>query len=88
MYNSHHRLLVNATWLIKLRWVAVVGQLLTIGTVVYGLQIQIPLLWALLVVVLSTAVSNIFLTLWLRNRRRSVDQPLRHRAQNLDKTLG
>jgi two-component system sensor histidine kinase RegB len=64
--------------MIKLRWVAVVGQLITIGTVMYLLGIQIPLPWALLVVILATAVSNIFLTVWLGHWRQLVEYEAHH----------
>ena len=47
MFQQRHRLLVNATWIIKLRWLAVTGQLLTIAAVAYGLGIELRMTWAL-----------------------------------------
>ena len=76
--DTRHRLLVNASWMIKLRWVAVIGQLLTIGTVIYLLNIKIPLPWALLVVIFATAVSNLFLTVWLKHWQHLLEYETRH----------
>ena len=68
------RFIVNASWLIKLRWVAAIGQLLTIATVVFLLQIQIPMIWALLTVILVTAISNLLFSVlfayWFHSRQR------------------
>ena len=58
------RLLANAPWLVKLRWVAVVGQLLTIVIVAWGLQIALPLV-PLAVAVAVTAITNVMLAWWL-----------------------
>ncbi len=64
MTSVTHRALVNASWLLKLRWAAVVGQLLTI--VIVGFVLKIPLFWGpLLVIIGATTVSNIFLYLWV-----------------------
>ena len=49
------RLLINAAWLIKLRWVAVVGQLTTIMIVQRVLRVEIPIA-PLLVLVGMTAL--------------------------------
>ncbi len=60
------RLEINAVWLMKLRWVAVVGQLITILFVTYA--IGIPVRVAPLMLSLSiTAISNLGFTLWLRS---------------------
>jgi len=53
----------GASWLVLLRWVAVVGQLVTIGTVRYLLGVDLPL-GPMLAVVAATAVSNVALAVW------------------------
>ena len=58
MSGTNERYLLNASWLIKLRWVAVVGQLLTIAAVQLILKIEIQMAWALLTVIALTAISN------------------------------
>jgi two-component system sensor histidine kinase RegB len=55
-----HRLAVNASWLLRLRWVAVVGQLFTIGVARYVIGDSIFLL-PLLSIVAFTAVTNVIL---------------------------
>ena len=60
------RFTLNAQWLIRLRWVAVVGQLVTIATVLFVFGIKIDTAWALEVVISLTAVSNLVLSLWIR----------------------
>ena len=57
-----NRFILNASWLIKLRWVAVVGQLLTIAGVMIVFKMRIPMFWAIAVVISLTAISNLFLT--------------------------
>ena len=60
-----NRYAINADWLMKLRWVAVVGQLSTIGVVSFGMNISVrtmPLLIALAV----TTLTNLLFTFWLR----------------------
>jgi len=52
------RLAVNATWLVMLRWAAVVGQLATITVVAGVLDLQLRL-GPLLAIVGLTAVTNI-----------------------------
>ncbi|QDU53998.1 ATP-binding protein [Aeoliella mucimassa] len=59
------RLAVNAPWLVKLRWVAIVGQLGTIGIVVFGLEIHLPVV-PLLCALAVTAATNIALAGWVR----------------------
>lgn len=53
----------GASWLVLLRWVAVVGQLVTIGAVRYLLGVELPLS-PMLAVVAVTAVSNAALAAW------------------------
>lgn len=65
MPSPYTRFLVNASWLIKLRWVAVVGQIVTIAFVISVLKIKIDTVWALGVVIGLTAFSNLVLSLLL-----------------------
>jgi two-component system sensor histidine kinase RegB len=59
---------INFSWLIRLRWGAIVGQLLTIAVVERVLHIRLPLV-PLLVVVALEAASNGAAMLWLHSRR-------------------
>ena len=63
------RLEVNASWLLRLRWVAVVGQLLTIAVARFVIRVDLATL-PLLLVVGFTAVSNIAFAYWLRTHTR------------------
>jgi len=56
------RLRINVSWLLKLRWAAVAGQLVTILVVSVGLGIELPLA-ALLTIVLIAAMSNALMEL-------------------------
>ena len=58
MPGTSERYLLNASWLIKLRWVAVIGQLLTIAAVQFVLDVEIRMWGALLIVIGLTAFSN------------------------------
>ena len=69
---NHHYL--NATWLAKLRWVAVIGQLATIAGAVFVFQIQIPMAWAMAIVISLTASSNLFLSVWFRRWKNIEDR--------------
>jgi two-component system sensor histidine kinase RegB len=62
------RLKVNESWLLRLRWVAVVGQLLTVAAAALLLRADLPLA-PLLVIILATAVSNAGFAIWLRRGR-------------------
>ncbi len=64
MPRESNRFIVNASWLIKLRWVAVVGQMLTVIAVIFLFGIQIDMLWALWTVIGLTAASNLMLLFW------------------------
>ncbi len=74
MPSPSKRFIVNASWLIKLRWVAAIGQLATIAAVVFLLKIKLPVIWALLTIILVTAFSNLILSLmftrWSRSQNR------------------
>ncbi|MBC8356100.1 MAG: HAMP domain-containing histidine kinase [Planctomycetes bacterium] len=67
------RLEVNASWLLRLRWVAVVGQLLTIAVARFVIQVELAT-FPLLLVVGFTAVSNILFAFWLRTHTRLPEQ--------------
>ncbi len=60
----------TAVWLLQLRWVAVAGQLLTIGVVRWALGILLPVA-PLMVCVFLTALTNILFGIWLRLLRRN-----------------
>lgn len=60
-----NRLSLNAAWLIKLRWVAVVGQLITVGVVVGVIGVPAPVI-PLISLIAVTAASNAALMGWLR----------------------
>lgn len=64
-WSSGDRFAVNISWLIKLRWIAVLGQLLTISGVLYLLNIDLPMPGALFGVLAMTAVSNTVLAFWI-----------------------
>ncbi|MFT5301354.1 MAG: two-component system sensor histidine kinase RegB [Mariniblastus sp.] len=66
---------LNATWLLKLRWVAVIGQLATIAGSAVLFQTQLPMAWAMAIVISLTAASNLFLTVWFK-RWRKIDRRL------------
>ncbi len=64
-WTYHGARALQATWLLNLRWVAVVGQLITIAAVRWGLQIELPLA-PLLAIVAATIASNLLLYALLR----------------------
>lgn len=66
------RLMINAQWLLRLRWVAVVGQLTTIGAVAGGMDVALPMA-PILSIVAVTACSNFAFALWLAFHRRRVE---------------
>lgn len=74
MPNPSKRFIVNASWLIKLRWVAVFGQVLTILAVIFVMKIEIASTTALGVVIGVTALSNLLLSFWF-SRNRTFDHP-------------
>ena len=62
-HSRESRFVVNFWWLLQLRWVAVIGQALTIAFVIYVLRIEVMV--APLAIILGvTAISNLGLTLW------------------------
>ena len=76
------RLSINAAWLAQLRWVAVAGQLLTIGVVKFGLGIEASLT-PLLTLVSITAVTNAAFSQWVRRQRAAGSPPTRPRVWHM-----
>ena len=64
------RITLNFSWLLKLRWAAVLGQLLAIAVVHYLIGVHLPRLQLLGIVLIAT-VSNIGLVWWFRRSTRS-----------------
>ncbi|MGC1272487.1 MAG: HAMP domain-containing sensor histidine kinase [Planctomycetaceae bacterium] len=64
----------GASWLIQLRWVAVVGQLATIAVARYLLDVSLPVV-PLLVVVAVTVLSNVALATWSSSHRSADEMP-------------
>lgn len=61
------RSLVNLSWLIKLRWVACLGQLLVIAVVIWQLDIPLPFP-PLAAVIGLTLLTNVGLAVWYQRR--------------------
>ncbi len=59
---------INFSWLVKLRWGAIAGQLVTILGVQFGMKIRLPLA-VLLGLVLFESITNVACMFWLRARR-------------------
>ena len=78
MSQETDRFIVNATWLIKLRWVAVIGQMLTVIAVLFLFGIQIDMLWVLWTVIGLTAASNLVLLFWFTRWSTSQDRKRLH----------
>ena len=64
MPNLNDRNFLNASWLINLRWVAVIGQVATILGAIAIFKAQMPAVWSLILVISLTALSNVLLTYW------------------------
>jgi two-component system, sensor histidine kinase RegB len=69
-----NRFLLNASWLIKLRWVAVVGQLITVFGARFMFEIELPVLATILVMIGLTAGSNLFLIYWFARWQKLTPQ--------------
>jgi two-component system, sensor histidine kinase RegB len=69
-FGSHHhaRVIGNVIWLLRLRWVAIAGQLITIAVVTGLWQVELNAL-PLYAVVAITAGTNVVLQWWLREKR-------------------
>jgi two-component system sensor histidine kinase RegB len=61
--NEAHR--IHLAWLVRLRWGEVLGQLITVLLVNFGLHIKLPMT-ALFVVLATEAASNLLFMLWAR----------------------
>ncbi|MGE0755594.1 MAG: sensor histidine kinase [Pirellulaceae bacterium] len=72
---SFDRLLINARWLLVLRWVACIGQLTSIAVAHTGLRISLPLA-PLLSIVGFTALSNLGFQRWVAAREPREGAPL------------
>ncbi len=59
---------INLEWLVRLRWFAVAGQLLTVLLVSWGLRFKLPL-GSLFVLLALEAASNIACIVWARRKR-------------------
>ena len=61
---------IGLAWLVRLRWLAIAGQLAIVALAVFGLRISLslPLVISLISI---TAVSNVGLTVWLRKSEPS-----------------
>lgn len=64
---------INAHWLCKLRWVAIVGQLITVAVVALFLEVTLPLR-PLLGLIVFTAGTNLAFWLWLRQQDAVVQE--------------
>lgn len=69
-------------WLVQLRWVAVVGQLLTVCVARLGYGVDVPLR-PLISAIAVTAVSNFALAAWLRRSASRQSSTLGERADSL-----
>jgi two-component system sensor histidine kinase RegB len=79
------RLVINPGWLVKLRWAAVIGQILTISIVGWGFGIPLayPPLLAMIAIIAAT---NVAFHLWCHQMGR---QPLvAQRASRVESVLG
>lgn len=75
MPDSPLRFSINYRWLVKLRWVAVVGQLLTFAFASFVLRFDL-LLWPMFSIIGLTIVSNLLLARYFRSLRFSTtDRP-------------
>lgn len=70
-----HHFDANASWLVRLRWMAVVGQLATIGVVQFAYGVSLPLL-PLAIIVSVAALTNLIFGLWLRSTSKRTGRSL------------
>ncbi len=61
---------IGLAWLVRLRWLAISGQIAITALAVLGLKVSLPLLLVAALISL-TALSNLGLTLWLRRHEPS-----------------
>jgi two-component system sensor histidine kinase RegB len=79
-HDAIHR--INVSWLIRLRWGAIVGQAAVIAYVEWGLKIGLPLA-ALSGILAVELVANVVFEVWLRSRFR-LSEPVVAAAMALD----
>ena len=65
--NQSERLAINAVWFAKLRWVAMVGQLVTVGFVAGPLEIETPI-QPILILIGVTGITNLLFAWWISLR--------------------
>lgn len=61
------RVAVNASWLVMLRWAAVIGQCLTVVGTDFVMGVDLPL-QPLFVVIVTAAITNVVFSHWLRGQ--------------------
>src|SRR5688572_22454306 len=66
--DDHEAQRINLAWLVRLRWLAIAGQLLTVSLVNWGLRLDLPLA-ALAVLLALEAASNAACTVWARRKQ-------------------
>ncbi|MEM7453023.1 MAG: ATP-binding protein [Planctomycetota bacterium] len=76
MPSPRDRFVVNAQWLITLRWVAIIGQVVTITGVRLIFGIELPTFWALVIIISLTTISNLFLNVWFVRWANGPRRPL------------
>lgn len=64
---SAERAAVNATWLVRLRWAAVIGQCFTVVAADQVLDVVLPL-QSLFVVIVTAGITNVVFGNWIRGR--------------------
>lgn len=64
------RIQLNFSWLLKLRWAAVLGQLLTVAVVHYWIGLELPR-EKLLVIIAIAAMTNVALVFWFKTKTKT-----------------
>jgi two-component system sensor histidine kinase RegB len=79
------RVRINFSWIVKLRWAAAAGQLVTILFVQFGLAVTLPLYWLFFILAFE-CFSNLLLVAWFRGLfRRDAGPPS---AVRIESALG
>ena len=76
------RILLNASWLIKLRWLAAFGQMFTIALVKQLFDVEV-MLWPVLVVIGLTLISNASIAYWFHKISLSPDRAPANSSMNM-----
>ncbi len=79
-FSTGRRFQINLTWLLKLRWLAVGGQVVTIFGARVVLDLDMPL-DRLLPIIAVAAITNAGLEVWMRGRLAREDAPFRGRGE-------